>query len=298
MKVLHQMTMYDPDEQSIVFQDTYPVPYLHRHREMQFVWVRKGHGNVIIGNHIQSFKPGEIYIVGANQPHLFKAADANQQSIGVLCLYIDHHKTFANVCDQIPEMHGIINFLKETDSGLQVPQRYVEAVGEEILVIKEKTGIERLIYFLRLIKMLMDINAWQDWKPLSSVLNNYSVDVSDRLNTIYRYSLDHYMDEISLEEVSSLACMTPNAFCAYFKKYTRKTYFAFLNDLRISEACKKLLSGEYSTIAAVAYASGFVNTITFNRVFRKGMGMTPSEYVDQFKVKHKAMPPFSPDAFF
>lgn len=298
MKILHQMTMYDPDEQSIVFQDTYPVPYLHWHREMQVIWVKEGHGTSIIGNHIQAFKPDEIYIVGANQPHLFKASDDNQRSIRLICLYIDHHKTLSGVQQQVPELGALVDFLQMADNGLQVPDECVQAVGQDIMKVKSRKGFDRFVYFLKFVKTLIDIGSWHEWTPLSSVLSAYTVDVSDRLDLIYRYTLDHYMNEITLEEIASVACMTPNAFCSYFKKYTRKTYFAFLNDLRVSEACKKLLNGEYHTISAVAYASGFVNTITFNRVFRKAMAMTPSEYVERFKPKQKAVAPFSADAFF
>lgn len=297
MKVLQQITMYEPSERSIVFQDTYPVPYLHWHKEMQMVWVRAGHGTVIIGNYIRSFRPGQIFIVGANQPHLFKADNGKQRSVHVVCLYVDHHRVFNGIDDKIPELTYLADFLKMADNGLMIPDRFVDFVGENILKVKEAIGFDRFIKFLELMNELIKIGSWSEWKPLSAVLTNYSVEVSDRLDQIYRFTLAHYMDDISLEDVSALACMTPNAFCSYFKKYTRKTYFAFLNDLRISEACKKLLHGHYSTISTVAYACGFINPVTFNRVFRKAMGMTPTEYVERFQIKNRTIQPFSDEAF-
>lgn len=289
--------MYEPSERSIVFQDTYPVPYLHWHKEMQIVWILEGSGTLIIGNYIHSFEPGQIFIVGANQPHLFKSANGKQRSIRFLCLYLDHHHVLEGISDKIPELSYLSEFLQMADNGLKVPDHYVNSIGDMILNVKEKNGLERFIRFLELMNEMIEIGRRTEWKPLSSVLTNYSVEVSDRLNQIYRYTLEHYQNDISLEEVAALACMTPNAFCSYFKKYTRKTYFAFLNDLRISEACKKLLHGDYNTISTVAYACGFINPVTFNRVFRKAMGMTPTEYVERFQIKNKAVQPFSSDAF-
>lgn len=298
LKASQQLTMYDANEQSIVFQNTYPVRYLHWHREMQVVLVQKGQGTVIIGSHIQPFSAGDIYIIGSNQPHLFKSANSRQRSIQLLCLFIDHAKTLSNVPRQIPEMEIVVNFLKMADNGLQVPRQYAKVVETEMINARSKTGIHRFINFLKLISILVQINTLYDWKPLSSLLSTYSTDVSGRLSLIYQYTLEHYMNEISLEEIASVACMTPNAFCNYFKKYTRKTYFEFLTDLRISIACKKLLSGDYTTISMVAYATGFSSMVTFNRVFKKAMKMTPTNYAERFMIRNKAVIPFSPGAFF
>src|SRR5690606_3599632 len=292
MRVLHQMTPYEPDEQSIVFQDTYPVPYLHNHRETQLIWVKRGTGNAVIGNHVQPFRPGEIYLVGSNQPHLFEASNGVQESINMLCLYVDHRRIFSGVSGYIPELSVVADFMKEADAGLQVPPDYVDSTARIMVDVCNKLGLARFMSFLQLISLFIEIKAKEDWKPLSAVLDSDSPSVSDRLNVIYRYTLEHYMDQITLEEVAKLACMTPNAFCTYFKKYTRKTYFSFLNDLRIRQACEKLLRGNYPTIASVAYDCGFINTITFNRVFRRLLGMTPTEYVQKYAVKGKVIEVF------
>lgn len=298
MRVLHQMTPYEPDEQSIVFQDTYPVPYLHNHRETQLIWVKRGTGNAVIGNHVQPFRPGEIYLVGSNQPHLFEASNGVQESINMLCLYVDHRRIFSGVSGYIPELSVVADFMKEADAGLQVPPDYVDSTARIMVDVCNKLGLARFMSFLQLISLFIEIKAKEDWKPLSAVLDSDSPSVSDRLNVIYRYTLEHYMDQITLEEVAKLACMTPNAFCTYFKKYTRKTYFSFLNDLRIRQACEKLLRGNYPTIASVAYDCGFINTITFNRVFRRLLGMTPTEYVQKYAVKGKVIEVFSETPFY
>jgi len=292
------MTPYEPDEQSIVFQDTYPVPYLHNHRETQIIWVKRGTGNAVIGNHVQPFRPGEIYVVGSNQPHLFEASNGDQESINMLCLYVDHRRIFSGVSGYIPELSVVADFMKEADAGLQVPSDYVDSIARAMVDVCHKLGLARFMSFLQLISLLIEIKAKEDWKPLSAVLDSDSPSVSDRLNVIYRYTLEHYMDQITLEEVAKLACMTPNAFCSYFKKYTRKTYFSFLNDLRIRQACEKLLRGNYPTIASVAYDCGFINTITFNRVFRRLLGMTPTEYVQKYAVKGKVIEVFSESPFY
>src|SRR5690606_882695 len=134
---------------------------------------------------------------------------------------------------------------------------------------------DRLMQTIKLLKLFVNI---QGWKPLSTGLYNYSFDGTERLNSIYQFTLEHYHEDITLARIASEACMTTHAFCKYFKKYTRKTYLNFLNEYRVSQACKKLISDKYDCIASVAYATGFSNIITFNRVFKKALHLTPSEY--------------------
>jgi AraC-like DNA-binding protein len=72
--------------------------------------------------------------------------------------------------------------------------------------------------------------------------------------------------------------MTKNAFCKYFKKRTNKTYFQFLNELRIENACQVLIKNPDSTIVEIAYRNGFNNISNFNRKFKELKLTTPSSY--------------------
>jgi AraC-like DNA-binding protein len=72
--------------------------------------------------------------------------------------------------------------------------------------------------------------------------------------------------------------MTPEAFCRFFKKHTRKTYVTFLNAVRVEQACRRLRSEDDQLVAEIAYSCGFGNVSHFNRVFRKITGKTPREF--------------------
>ena len=75
MKVV-QFTIPVSQEHSIMVQeDKLPHFYnhLHRHNETQITWIIKGEGTLIAGTAMQRFQSGDIYILGANQPHIFKS---------------------------------------------------------------------------------------------------------------------------------------------------------------------------------------------------------------------------------
>ena len=74
MKVVQFTIPVAADHSVIVQEDVLPNFYghLHRHKEMQIMWIIKGEGTLIAGNYMQRFKSGDVYVIGANQPHVFK----------------------------------------------------------------------------------------------------------------------------------------------------------------------------------------------------------------------------------
>lgn len=62
-----------------------------------------------------------------------------------------------------------------------------------------------------------------------------------------------------------------------FKKETSLTALEYIQKIRIEKSCD-LLVGTNLTIREIAHQTGYEDIKFFNRVFRKMVGMTPSEY--------------------
>jgi AraC-like DNA-binding protein len=103
-----------------------------------------------------------------------------------------------------------------------------------------------------------------------------------RIGRIFDFLMQHYSRNITLTEVAAAAHMTAPAFCRYFKKHTRQTFVAFLNEVRINEACKQLTAGAHQNISTVAYNCGFNSLTNFNKVFKSIVGHSPKTYIDQY----------------
>ena len=99
----------------------------------------------------------------------------------------------------------------------------------------------------------------------------------NRIRTIYQYIQEHFREDISLEEIASVARMSPKAFCRYFKQQTQMSFLNYLYQIQVKEALV-LLQDVSETIAGVGYACGFKTPSSFRRVFEKVMKMTPGEY--------------------
>jgi len=290
MKII-QFTIPVAIENSVVVQeDIMPHFYnhLHRHNETQITWILKGEGTLIAGNYMQPFKPGDIYILGANQPHIFKSDPVyfdkrRKKKAHGLSFFFNPEGFFQTVLN-LPEAKSIKKFVDGTVYGLQAPASDQKKISAELLAVKESTHGFRLAAFIRLLQTLADI---KDWKKLASDSQEYSFSDTEglRMNEVYQFTMAHYFESIKLRQIANVAYLTPQAFCRYFKKHTRKTYITFLSEIRINEACKRIIAGNFDSISSVAYDTGFSSAVSFNRVFKRFTGKSPRQYLKEYTQK-------------
>ena len=289
MKAINFVLQSTTDHSIIVQEDLLPkfYNYLHYHKEYQITLILKGEGNVILGNYSQSFKAGDIYFIGANQPHIFNSTSSTGlKESHAVHLFLDLQKLTHLL--NLPEMAGVKRLIEISSKGLQAPLKESFLISEYILNFKNIDGLDRLLNLIKIFQHCeKNIN---NFKSLSTGFVKHQVPETEngRLNEIHQYTLDHYTEDISLEKVAAIACITSQSFCKFYKKHTQKTYYTFLNEVRINEACKKIINSEFEHLYDIAYASGFNSVITFNRVFKKITSMSPKDYLRLYRFKNAA----------
>ncbi|HLP37247.1 AraC family transcriptional regulator [Lacibacter sp.] len=288
MKIV-QFTIPVAGDSSIVVQhEVLPHFYvhLHRHQEIQITWIKEGTGTLIAGNYMQPFLPGDIYILGANQPHLFKSDPVyfnkrKKKKVESLSLFFNPAQFYETVL-ALPETKPIRRFIEQTNSGLKISAAATKKILVEMQQVQQAKQAYRLSYFIQLLQTLSNSRGN---RVLSSASTIYSISDTEglRMNDVYRYTMEHYTEHISLEQIAAVAHLTVQAFCRYFKKHTRKTYISFLNEIRISEACKQMTGNHPVAISSVAYDCGFSSAVSFNRVFKQVTGVSPSRYMADYR---------------
>jgi AraC-like DNA-binding protein len=293
MKVL-QFTIPVPHDRTIIVQkDVLPYfyPHLHRHQEIQLVWIQQGQGTLVAENNMHAFRSNEIYWLGANLPHIFKSdpsyfSPKSRKKVQTLNIFFNITGPLGSFFE-LPEIKSLRTFLQNQQAGFKIPRQHVMEISGKMLRIQHSAGPDQLIHFMELLKQL---SSFQGLTPLSSSSqpSTYSEHEGIRIGSIYNFIMQQYDKAITLEDVARQAHMTPQAFCRYFKKHTRHTFISFLNEVRINEACKKLTDGQYDSIAAIAYNCGFNSITNFNRVFKGVTGKSPSEYMESYlqNVEH------------
>jgi AraC-like DNA-binding protein len=276
MKVL-PFQIPKPENNALIYQEDKELIFydkLHQHDEIQVSYIAKGEGTLVVGDTINYYKEGDILAIGSNLPHVFKSdASTNIQS-EMLTLFFSKD-AFGKIFFQLEELRELKPFFKKVDYGFKVSSKskILETLFSQLA---KSSQLTRFIILLEILKTLSKSKI----QALSSFIydKKYTDSEGKRMRNVLDFTMQNYHQQISLNDIAQVSAMTKNAFCKYFKKRTNKSYFTFLNELRIENACKLLLSKEGFSIAEIAEKSGFNNISNFNRQFKSVKKMAPSEY--------------------
>jgi len=97
------------------------------------------------------------------------------------------------------------------------------------------------------------------------------------INKAIQYMQEYYGSNISINDICSLIYLSPCHFKRVFKDYTGQTPYQYLMRIRLEKA-KEILYDKEISIEEVAKLCGFVNSGHFSTVFKRVIGMSPSEF--------------------
>lgn len=273
-----------PEQGALVFQIDYAdtlYDKLHQHEEIQISFIVEGEGTLVVGDSINHYSKGDVLIIGSYLPHVFKS-DTKASKISHMLTLFFTKSDFGTQFFDLEELKELASFFKPAKHGFKVTSN-LKPIRKLFFKLEKASKLGRFLILLQLLK----ITSKARHKRLSTFINDkkYSDNEGYRMRNVFEFTMNNFEKEIALETIAEVANMTKNAFCKYFKKRTNKTYVQFLNELRIENACKLLLSHKDLPIIQIAEASGFNNMSNFNRQFKSIKKKCPSE----FKKAHSAM---------
>ena len=102
----------------------------------------------------------------------------------------------------------------------------------------------------------------------------HEIDVPGKYHDAYIHN--HYMEDISVNQLAEILYVSPYHLCHEFKNATGKTIIQYLNTTRILHAQRLMLETDYN-ITQISREVGFSNLTHFNRTFKKITGVAPRE---------------------
>ncbi|WNQ09237.1 AraC family transcriptional regulator [Paenibacillus aurantius] len=119
---------------------------------------------------------------------------------------------------------------------------------------------------------------FQDFLTQSAALFQHKKAESDHITSfVFDYVNRHFGSDLSLDIVSAKLNITGAYLSTYFKEKTGTTFTDYINSVRMSKAME-LLKDTDLKIQDIAQLVGYYNVASFNRVFKKHSGLTPSEF--------------------
>jgi AraC-like DNA-binding protein len=251
-------------------------PY-HRHPEVELVCLECARGRFTVGDQSGSFSSGDIFLLGANLPHIFHVEPSIDDTLRSTHV-IQFREDFVGAdFFSAPEMTRICKLLRRAQRGLQLRKPMLEPGRRAMQKVHTATGARR---FLALLELLADLAEGNHFTPLAS--SDYDVEsepTDPRMVRILAHIHEHLTEPLSVPATAKIAGLTPNAFCRYFRSRAHRTFTDFVNELRIQEAGRLLRSTE-APVTEIAYACGFGNLAHFYKEFHKRRNTTPSAFRD------------------
>lgn len=252
----------------------------HSHPEFELVYVLESHGKRIIGNSVESFESGDMVFLGDDIPHVWLNDEIFHKGINSLkakaiVIYFSRD-LFGTSFYELPEAQEVKKFFSQAVKGVAITGATNALIAKKMEKLLKKKGFEVVMGLMEILFLLSKS------KDLRYINDNSYVSVnednkSDRLAEVFKYVKANYKEEISLDEISKIANLTPTSFCRMFKAKTKKPFVEYLNEIRVSNACKYLIETDLG-ISEIAYECGYKTASNFNKLFKKLMGTTPKEY--------------------
>ena len=243
----------------------------HRHEEFELILISEGHGTAMIGDYIGEYKTGDIYFLAGNLPHWFKKQHHSITG-GSMVL---HFKSgiFGTEFLQLPELKNVQQLLSRND-GIQIKPKLKKEIAAIIFEMEKLKGFQRIGLLLQ---CLQKISTTPHYTTLTQNFESPNSHVNPAIEKIIDFSFKRFLTPVTLQQVADVAGMSIPTFCRFFKKNIKKTYFDFIQDLRISHACK-LLTSSSKPVMEICYESGYNSWAHFSKQFKHIKQITPTTY--------------------
>jgi AraC-like DNA-binding protein len=254
---------------------------IHSHKNFELNLITSGSGRRIVGNHISSYTPGDLVLLGPNISHCWEVLKTEKDTEPECIVTHFYENIISSDFFNIPELEDVMELLKLSDSGILFKGPKTEKVAAALRRMVDLKGLERYIELLKVFNHLLRIEDREFLALPSAMPNSYDKD-RDQIDKIYEYVFQNIQEGINLKDASKLVYMEPSSFCRYFKKKTNQTFMEYVKSVRIGIAAK-LLAETDKPITHICYECGYNNLANFNYYFKVIMNKTPSEYRKDFK---------------
>ena len=260
-------------------EKSFSAPY-HFHPEYELTFILSGRGKRYVGANMNDFYPGDFVLLGSNLPHCWKTEGAKpkEKSSSVV---VQFRKEFLGAdFFSKPELTKVLQLLQKSSNGLHFTGNMEWYEKKMLQLFEEKNRCRKVILLLNLLHELSLTKTYQLLEKQQSP-TALSPAEQQRIHIAMAYIVEHFKNDITLAGAASAVNMTPQAFCKYFKKLTRKTFMEAVTDYRIDYAAQQLIHTNHS-ISQIGFDSGFNDISNFHKTFKARMQLSPMTYRNTF----------------
>ncbi|MEK8130591.1 AraC family transcriptional regulator [Paenibacillus filicis] len=248
----------------------------HWHHDLEFILILEGSMDYFVDGEYYLLQQGEGIFVNSNRLHYGFSNQDEDCSFLVLLL-----NPSLLVRNTHIENKYIKPFLQDSNSDAIVFTEQVAWQSEALRLIRrlyetchhQEEGYEMLaitqfeLLFLHLYTNTVVKHGFQE---------AYSKDIA-AMKKMIAYIQMHYAESISLQDISTAGAVCRSKCCRLFKHSLKKSPIAYLTDYRLQKSIE-LMTNNSLNITDISAACGFNSSNYFAELFKKIMGVSPTEY--------------------
>lgn len=266
-------------DQQFLQSPYYSQPVFHAHPELELVIILEGYGTRIIGDTVEPFEAGDMVFIGSNVPHVWLSDDVfykenSKLHSRVIVTYFNPDK-FKEVFESVKEFSSINEMIRQASKGIRIFGETRNIIADKLFDLSTKSGFQKIEGLLQILH-LISISQERSF-IINKELEETEPQYSDRLIEVIKFIKENLHNQISLKQVSEIACMTEQSFCRFFRNRTKKSFSQYLLDQRISYACSLLIQTDKS-ISEISDLCGYKSSSHFCKVFKDQINQSPYQY--------------------
>lgn len=236
----------------------------HMHEELEVVYIKSGTAVAYCDGHRYELDENTFFLTFPNQVHHYEDAHSGEYILLVV-------KPSALLSNQELYLKGYPASATWIPAGVNdtTPTILMMALDEY-----EQNGLNIVVE--------AHLTAFFEKLIQSYTIQKGKVS-SDTVLRILQYCSAHYKEDISIADIANNLHLSRSSVSHIFSLRLGMSFCDHINSLRLNDAMHLLRSRNYS-ITEISDIAGFPTVRTFNRVFLKAYGMSPSEYRKQMDV--------------
>ena len=254
----------------------------HWHQSVEIFLVLEGELRFYINNQSQPLSAGELIIVNSNEIHSIHAPRKNETVVLQIPLK-QFEKYFT--AQRFIRFTSAARVAKDQKSKTPDNRKLAFFIEELYKVYRAREeGWEyrtMALYYNILYLMVRDYRETE--AAQEEIQDSRRLDALSKITT---YMREHYTEELKLSEMANLFGYSDAYLSRMFKKYAKINFKTYLQEIRMSYACRELMNTE-KTVSQIALDNGFASSRAFSREFQKKYNRLPSEVRQKFNTTPK-----------
>ncbi|RPI16785.1 MAG: AraC family transcriptional regulator [Ignavibacteriae bacterium] len=157
-------------------------------------------------------------------------------------------------------------------------RKTIQTPGYDNVLLNEKLHMMLNVLFC------IQLNTFKDADSVNAVKKSTRMELYRRLNIAKDYIYSNYYDNVTLDELSKVSCLSQHHLLRKFKTQFGITPHQYLTKRRM-EAAKVLIEKTNFSISEICFSVGFEDLSSFGELFKKHYSFSPENYRKSYSSK-------------